>query len=138
MCYHIPSDRDDVEHPNAFAIEKPTNEITLKDIKNLFPLPGEYHFRFKVKMEGGSFWLDSKEDDSPVPAWSPRRIITKVLRLSWSDNKVSGRSVETKTTATVQHEIPRPSHADLFGGSSPPRFQAAAVQPGVTELDLFS
>jgi hypothetical protein len=135
VCYHIPSDRDDGDHPNAFSIDKPSHEISLKDIKRCFPLPGEYHFRFKVKMDGGSFWIDFNQDDELVPAWGPRRIVAKVLRLSWNTKTAPMATLPpTVPKANIQYEVPR--HADLFGGNSPqpPR----EVNGGVTELDLFS
>ena len=140
VCYHIPSDRDDGEHPNAFAIHKSTEEVTLKDVKDSFPLPGEYHFRFKVKMEGGSYWLDFNDDNAPVPSWGPRRIISKVLRLSWNNvpkKPLPAVAKESATRAHVQVDTSRKGHSDLFGGSSPPRSQKTPIN-GVTELDLFS
>jgi hypothetical protein len=135
VCYHIPSDRDDEEHPNAFAIPKPAEEVTLRDIRQAFPVPGDYHFRFKVKMETGSYWIDFTEGNSCVPTWGSRRIIAKVLRLSWQQKHVAAAP---KTTSPPERpSVPRSvvsNHVDLFGGASPPR----NATNGVTELDLFS
>lgn len=52
IYYHIPSDHDDAEHPNAFPLFRhPSNSndsIRLRDIKQRFPLPGKYHFRLSI------------------------------------------------------------------------------------------
>ncbi len=142
VCYHLPSDKDDADHPNAFAVEKLTEEVTLRDIKSAFPLPGEYHFRFKVKLDNGSFWLDFTRDDDVVPAFGHRRIVAKVLRLSWnnlSQNTSSRATVPVVPASAPKHVIP--DHVDLFGGNTPgnQRGRAApSANTAVTELDLFS
>ena len=53
IYYHLPSDNDDGSFPNAFPIPKNQADIKLKDIKEKFPLPGTYHFRFKVSFNIG-------------------------------------------------------------------------------------
>ena len=62
VFYYVPEDFDELSTPNAYAIPKPLNDITLTDIENLFPLAkdqmkrggGEapFHFRFKYKYNG--------------------------------------------------------------------------------------
>lgn len=139
VCYHLPSDRDEADHPNAFTINKQADDITLKDIKDAFPIPGQYHFRFKVKIENGSYWLDCTDDKVYVPVFSPRRIVAKVLRLSWKPSQapehVATKSVTPKTVLT-------PDHADLFGSSSlahaPKTTAKSTINKAVGELDLFS
>ena len=135
VCYHIPSDRDEEEHPNAFAIHKPAEEVTLLDVKKAFPLPGEYHFRFKVKIDSGSYWVDFTQNDACVPTWGPRRIVAKVLRISWQQKAVPKPVPPPERLPTPQTVVN--NHVDLFGGSSPPR-QSGQTSNGVTELDLFS
>lgn len=141
VCYHLPSDRDDAEHPNAFAINKPTEDVTLADIKEAFPLPGEYHFRFKVKMDTGSYWIDFTRDQDVVPAYGHRRIVAKVLRLSWDPRVTAPVSkVSTPPASVVNVKQTVPDHVDLFGGSTPAQRSAVAgpSHGGVTEFDLFS
>ena len=46
IFYYIPEDNEDPNHLNTFTLYKSTNDITLTDIRNHFPLPGDYHFRF--------------------------------------------------------------------------------------------
>ena len=54
IYYHIPTDMDESAAPNAFPLAKNRAEIKLKDIRAKFPLPGTYHFRFKLKWGDGS------------------------------------------------------------------------------------
>eukprot|EP01066_Platyproteum_vivax_P006930 Platyproteum_vivax@DN2580_c0_g1_i1.p1 len=86
VYYIVPSDYDDMEHPNAFPIQKPQEEIKLKDIRAKFPLPGKYHFRFKLRYDNSFVWIDVTNDDSSVPIFQ-QRIVAKVLRLSWHEKR---------------------------------------------------
>ena len=79
VYYYIPEDRDDLTMPNAFAISKLAEEITLADIEQTFPLQGEYIFRFKYKYNGASVWLDLANRKCKVPKVDGR-IILKVTR----------------------------------------------------------
>ena len=73
--------------PNAYAIPKPLNDITLSDIEDLFPLwqgakkKGEcpFHFRFKYKYNLQSVWLDLNNKKVKVPKCDDK-IIMKVTR----------------------------------------------------------
>ena len=38
VFYYIPEDHDELGTPNAYAIPKNVNDITLQDIEELFPL----------------------------------------------------------------------------------------------------
>ena len=51
VFYHLPLDDDSSTVPNVFQIPNNEygNELRLKDIKEKFPLPGTYHFRFKLR-----------------------------------------------------------------------------------------
>ena len=67
--------------PNAYALPKNINEITLEDIESLFPL-GEgntFHFRFKYKYNNQSVWLDLNNKNCKVPKCD-NKIIMKVTR----------------------------------------------------------
>ncbi len=106
VLYHIPSDKDDSETPNAFRIPKPVESVTLADIRNHFPLPGSYHFRVKQ----GGCWVDlgsqqthsnsvgSNHQEAAIPSYQGR-IVLKVLRVSWSQ--------QAKSHSSSQHA---PSH----------------------------
>ena len=49
--YHVVGAKgDDPEHPNAFRFESELGgNPTLRDIKNYFPLLGDFHLSFKTK-----------------------------------------------------------------------------------------
>ena len=136
VCYHVPSDRDDPDHPNVFTLSKPAEEILLKDIKDAFPLPGNYHFRFKVKLDHGYYWLDLADDNANLPAHSHKRIVAKVLRISWNPGPTK------HVPAPLVRINPPPPSIDIFSGVSPKRsnkiHEVAHSAPGVSDLDLFS
>ncbi len=87
VYYYVPEDLDDLAMPNAFAVPKSLDAITLQDIESLFPLPDPhgkqagdaYHFRFKYKYGGQSVWLDLANKQCKVPKVD-NRIIMKVTR----------------------------------------------------------
>ena len=87
VFYFIPEDFDELSTPNAYAIPKNINEITLQDIEKLFPLTSktkssedcEFHFRFKYKYNGQSVWLDLNNKKVKVPKFDGK-IIMKVTR----------------------------------------------------------
>lgn len=50
LRYFIPSDGDDADHPNVFHLPSDvvgSGSVRFGDVKRNFPLPGQYHFRFK-------------------------------------------------------------------------------------------
>ncbi len=91
MYYYVPEDMDDLAMPNAFAIPKNLNDITLSDIESAFPLDGEncggFHFRFKYKYNGTSVWLDLANKTCKVPKVD-NRIIMKVTRKQAKNGKI--------------------------------------------------
>jgi hypothetical protein len=52
VFYYIPEDKDELTMPNAFAVQKEITDITLADIETLFPLQGDFFYRFKYKYNG--------------------------------------------------------------------------------------
>lgn len=124
VYYYVPTDQDDVDAPNAFPIAKSRGEIRLKDIREKFPLPGTYHFRFKLKWNDGSaVWMDVTNDESSVPLFEDR-IICKILRISWQDEAAlagAGFSGTKKQQASgMANGKPPAQNIDLFdtGASS--------------------
>ena len=67
VAYIIPSDGDVLEQPNIFPLSGPVDKITLRQVVDAFPLPGEYHFRFKSQYEKTYIWLDATAMDEVVP-----------------------------------------------------------------------
>ena len=142
VFYHLPSDKDDPEHPNAYQINKPVDEITLQDVRENFPLPGKYHFRFKVRLgdSNSSYWLDVNDDSKIVPPFGPRRIIVKVLRLSWDGPSHSKKPTPVPAAAKVVNHTVADS-IDLFSTSKTPVHSKPVdnhlSKGGVGDLDLF-
>jgi hypothetical protein len=75
-------DRDDEGSPNAFTVEHGNLKLTLGKIRTSFPLPGDYHFRFKVKLEGTYIWVDHVDDATVVPFYEGL-VFCKASRLDW-------------------------------------------------------
>jgi hypothetical protein len=96
LRYFIPEDGDSEVFPNVFLAPKPRQPgypPTLGEIKNAFPLPGRYHFRFKSPLVPGSdrdkgsmaVWLDCADDTQAVPTWKSN-IVAKVTRIGLEDD----------------------------------------------------
>uniref|UniRef100_A0A7S1Z6D0 DIX domain-containing protein n=1 Tax=Trieres chinensis TaxID=1514140 RepID=A0A7S1Z6D0_TRICV len=123
--YFLPEDGDTESHPNVFLAPKSAHGLppTLGAIKSAFPLPGQYHFRFKSPLvpggdreKGGlAVWLDCVEDDQPVGVWR-NSIIAKVTRISFSDDE-------------DDEDFGR--HRSMNGGHVEPAYQAPATQAPV-------
>lgn len=95
--YFIPEDGDLEVQPNVFLAPKPRQPgapPTLGEIKQAFPLPGRYHFRFKSPLVPGAdrdsnksiaVWMDCTDDRQPVPIWQSQ-IVAKITRLGVEDD----------------------------------------------------
>ena len=94
VYYFIPEDNENENKMNVFIIYKSFKDVKIQDIKENFPLPGEYHFRFKFEFMEKSVWIDFNNPTGALPKYDGR-IIMKVSRISW----------ETK-------EEPKPSTAE--------------------------
>ncbi len=57
VFYYVPEDLDDLTIPNAFAVPKDINEITLNDIESFFPFKEKCLFRFQFKHGDQVVWL---------------------------------------------------------------------------------
>ena len=79
VFYYVPEDKDELTMPNAFALPKDLNDITLTDIEQHFPLDGKFFFRFKYKYNDASVWLDLNNKQCKVPKCD-NKIIMKVTR----------------------------------------------------------
>ena len=83
--YFVPEDRDLEEKPNAFIIYKDTDKVRLRDIKENFPLPGQYIYRFKTDYQKSKVWIHLEDEEGAIPL-NEGKIIIKINRLSWEDN----------------------------------------------------
>ena len=81
--YYIPEDNEDSEKMNAFIIYKESDTIKLNDIKENFPIPGDYYFRFRFKFQNKSVWIDFNNEEATLPKFDGK-IIIKVSRISWN------------------------------------------------------
>ena len=79
VYYYIPEDKDELTTPNAFAVQKPIDNITLQDIEDKFPLEGEFFFRFKYLYMNAKVWLDLSNKKCSVPKCD-KKVIMKVTR----------------------------------------------------------
>ena len=84
VYYFIPEDNENESKMNLYIIYKNPKEVKIKDIKENFPLPGEYYFRFKFEFMEKSVWIDFNNPNGALPKYDGR-IIMKVTRLSWKN-----------------------------------------------------
>ncbi|CBZ51424.1 conserved hypothetical protein [Neospora caninum Liverpool] len=145
IYYVITTDGDDLRCPNAFRIPKKPTHITLSDVRRHFPLPGTYHFRFRVKVKEHPWppadlasaqqpfvWLDVLDDDQPLPLCD-HRIYVKATRLSWHSGDLQSigsplhdsRTIDSNRDKVASRQIqvdpaePRAPEGGIFRGSSP-------------------
>jgi hypothetical protein len=87
VYYFIPDDNEKEEgYMNIFIIYKDYKDVKVSDIKENFPLPGEYNFRFKFNYEGKTVWIDFNNPKGQLPQFEGK-IIVKVQRLKWENQK---------------------------------------------------
>jgi hypothetical protein len=87
IYYFIPEDGEK-ENMNIFIISKDYKDIKLKDIKENFPLKGEFYFRFKFEFQGKDVWIDFSNENANLPKYKGE-IIMKVTRINnnnYNDN----------------------------------------------------
>ena len=84
VYYFVPEDSESGKQLNCFIVRRPAESITLGQIREDFPLPGDYHFRFHYAYQSSNckVWLDLPSDDSLVPQID-QEIRIKATRLSW-------------------------------------------------------
>ena len=96
VYYFVPEDAESGKQMNCFIVRRPANSITLRQLREDFPLPGEYQFRFEYHYQSSSckVWLDLPSEESLVPL-TEGEIRVKATRLSWSnDAQLAGPRVE--------------------------------------------
>jgi hypothetical protein len=83
VYYYVPEDGDEEDHPNTFSISSLQQDakVTLGHVKDAFPLPGAYHFRFKTQFKSTFVWMDVMDDAKRVPVAKDGKITCKVSRL---------------------------------------------------------
>ncbi|KAJ0412260.1 hypothetical protein ATCC90586_006646 [Pythium insidiosum] len=114
LNYFIPEDGDTSDHMNVVPLPR-VDQLKLQHIKKSFPLPGDFHFRFKTAFEGTYVWLDVTNDADPVPDYNGL-IVSKIARVQRESSTRPPERVEAKAT-TAPKAAPAP---DLIETSSPP------------------
>lgn len=86
VYYFVPEDAESGKQFNCFIVRRPAESITLAQIREDFPLPGDYHFRFQYAYQSSNckIWLDLPSENSFVPQID-QEIRIKATRLSWVD-----------------------------------------------------
>ncbi len=115
IYYWVPEDKDDAEECNAFGIEKRINEVTIKDIREAFPVPGRYHFRFKFLMNKEVVWMDMVNDEC-VALLFQNRVVVKATRISWEPDKEAKKE---QAAPRVEVKVVQPTMFNVF--DSPPK-----------------
>lgn len=152
--YFVPEDGDEEIYPNVFLSAKsrhPGVPPSLAQIRDAFPLPGRYHFRFKSPLVPGgdrdkdamAVWMDCVKDNAPVPTWR-NTIVAKVTRVGVEEDEeddddfVSGGGGQAPGIPH-SHSAPPPRTASA---PAPPPQPASQPQPARAQqhqpsLDIF-
>ncbi|KAI9913902.1 hypothetical protein PsorP6_005181 [Peronosclerospora sorghi] len=138
LNYFIPEDGDSSDHLNVVPLPR-VDQLRLQHVKKVvmsckihhfvialtmfdmqrFPLPGDFHYRFKTAFEGTYVWLDVVNDSDPVPDFNGL-VICKISRVHC---KSSTRPAE-RTEIKAQVETP-----DLIETSEPPLSPVKREEP---------
>ncbi|KAM3141434.1 hypothetical protein pb186bvf_006552 [Paramecium bursaria] len=104
VYYIVPQDNDDIESPNAFGISKQQDQITINDIRQGFPLQGQYIFRFRYKTSNHVVWMDMSNPNAQVPTFQ-NRIFIKATRISWNNQQENPRSSSKSPPRQVNPQV---------------------------------
>ena len=107
----------------------------LRDIKESFPMPGNYHFRFKAPLipgsdrEKGSFavWMDCPHDDQHVGVWR-NTIFAKVTRINMEERE-DGAGASPVHVHAPAHAPARTATAQTATRQASARARAPAPAP---------
>jgi len=120
IYYYVPEDKDDPEVPNAFGINLPQSEVKVTDIKSMFPLEGEYIFRFKFKYNNNVVWMDLPNDASKMPLFNDK-IMIKATRISWQSKRDTADNVQLKMPEPIS-QVPQQKQPQQY--QQQPQYQA--------------
>ncbi|CBK24370.2 uncharacterized protein [Blastocystis hominis] len=143
VLYYIPEDGDEADHPNVMTLDKNASQVTLKDIREAFPIPGTYYFRFKRTFKNSWIWFDVTEDSEVVPKFDGL-IFVKATRLPASAApKKSKPSVKKpasrpKPTKPAKQEPKKELEEDFLHNIEMPSSTPEFVEPQQPEIDFFS
>lgn len=147
--YFIPEDGDNEHQPNVFLAPKPRQPgtpPTLGQVKQSFPLPGRYHFRFKTtlgdKVNGLAVWMDCTDDRQPVYVWKNQAIIAKVTRVGVEEDDEDDDDDEDfkRPTSSQQSHVPTQQNHHQTPSQQHQQKPNPSQNPSVTashSFDLF-
>lgn len=157
--YFIPEDGDVETQPNVFLAPKPRQQgypPSLGQVKQAFPLPGRYHFRFKSPLLPGSdrdkgalaVWMDCVDDRQPVLTWRSQ-IIAKVTRVGIEEDDdddedfqrpspAASNASSVRAEPTPPAQQPAAASFDLFDHGPPASAPSPAVAPQPNLLDTHT
>lgn len=122
LNYFVPEDGDTSDHLNVVPLPR-VEQLRLQHVKKCFPLPGDFHFRFKTAFEGTYVWLDVVNDADPVPDFNGL-VIAKIARVQR----------ESSTRPPERTESPKPVETpDLMETSEPPPSPTKREEPPVAQ-----
>ncbi|CAL1150317.1 unnamed protein product [Cladocopium goreaui] len=130
VFYHIPGDGDEAETPNVFPVLKPDGQVMLQDIRSKFPLPGTYHFRFKLRWGPDPLqvaWMDVTNEAAQVPLFDGK-VVAKVTRISW-ESKAGALNGVPKAAAPKPPDVLSFDSPGLGPAPAPPAPAPAAPYP---------
>ena len=100
VFYYVPEDGEAFSGDselNCFIVRgKDKSELRLSDIRENFPLPGQYHFRFQYLYQGKvPVWLDLSSETARLPE-AEGAIVIKALRNSWYESASSAKKFSSQ------------------------------------------
>jgi len=113
--YTIDGDElDSQDHPNVFFLPRDiTESVSLKMLRQHFPLEGDYHFRFKLPgTDGGSrrgVWRDMRCDEDLAPINDQKKLFLRVLRLRAEGDNIPPASVPVPAAASSAPDTTAPT-----------------------------
>ena len=138
MKYIIPEDGDSAEHPNAFRLRVQSDVLTLHSLRQQFPVPGQYQFRFLTNFGGMNVWRDLTDDSDCIPTqngsiYIKANRIASLEGIQQMKNDARNHSAEAASTrprpempakpVSVRllsfEESPRAAETDLLGMNAP-------------------
>lgn len=88
-------------------IPKASEKLTLSDIKQGFPLPGSYIFRFKSRYNKTAVFMDVLKESDRLPHFD-QKIVMKVTRLGFGGAKRSSLDVSGLLDSHPKPAAPAP------------------------------
>jgi len=116
----------------------------LGDVKDAFPMPGKYHFRFKSSLIPGTdrekgaiaVWMDCIDDDQRVGVWR-NGIFAKVTRLSMHDEEDDAYCEEYNCSTDKVDSISRSSTRSAPQPATTPTVTPSQERTIVPESDTL-